>query len=56
MHVVVDGVINGESVQTRFGDYLKNLGEDGSLEPSTLIPGQPPAEPVHVVAALRAQQ
>jgi len=35
-HVVVDGVINGESVQTRFGDYLKNLGEDGSLEPDAI--------------------
>lgn len=32
-HVVVDGVIDGEMVRSRFGDYLDQLGEDGSLDP-----------------------
>lgn len=35
-HVVVDGVINGEMVQKRFGEYLDSLGEDGSLEPDAI--------------------
>lgn len=35
-HVVVDGVINGEMIRTRFGDYLDQLGEDGSLEPEAI--------------------
>jgi NAD(P)-dependent dehydrogenase (short-subunit alcohol dehydrogenase family) len=35
-HVVVDGVINGERVQKHFGDYLRGLGEDGSLEPDAI--------------------
>ena len=35
-HVVVDGVINGEMVQTHLGDYLEALGEDGSLEPDAI--------------------
>lgn len=32
-HVVVDGVIDGEMVRSRFGEYLDHLGEDGSLKP-----------------------
>jgi NAD(P)-dependent dehydrogenase (short-subunit alcohol dehydrogenase family) len=35
-HVVIDGVINGERVRERFGDYLQALGEDGSLEPDAI--------------------
>lgn len=35
-HVVVDGVINGDIVQSRFGEYLESLGEDGSLEPDAI--------------------
>ncbi len=35
-HVVVDGVINGDIVQGRFGDYLESLGEDGALEPDAI--------------------
>lgn len=35
-HVVVDGVINGELVRNAFGDYLDNLGPDGSLEPDAI--------------------
>lgn len=32
-HVVVDGVIDGDMVRSRFGEYLDDLGEDGSLNP-----------------------
>lgn len=35
-HVVVDGVIDGEIVRTRFGEYLDKLGEDGSLSPDAI--------------------
>ena len=35
-HVVVDGVINGERIQTFLPDYLKALGEDGSLNPDEM--------------------
>jgi len=35
-HVVVDGVINGELVRNAFGEYLDNLGPDGSLEPDAI--------------------
>jgi NAD(P)-dependent dehydrogenase (short-subunit alcohol dehydrogenase family) len=35
-HVVIDGVINGDIVRSRFADYLENLGEDGSLEPDAI--------------------
>jgi hypothetical protein len=34
--VVVDGVINGEMVRTKFGEYLDALGEDGSMEPDAI--------------------
>jgi len=35
-HVVVDGLVNGERLQSRFGEYLEQLGEDGSLEPDAV--------------------
>ncbi len=35
-HVVIDGIINGDVVQGRFGDYLASLGEDGALEPDAI--------------------
>ena len=35
-HVVVDGVIDGERVRQRFGEYLEQLGEDGSLQPDDI--------------------
>ncbi len=35
-HFVVDGVINGEMVRGRFGGYLDQLGEDGSLTPGAI--------------------
>ncbi len=35
-HVVIDGVINGQMVRDRFGEYLDHLGDDGSLEPDAI--------------------
>ncbi len=35
-HVVVDGVIDGEMVRSKYGDYLDNLGEDGALKPEAI--------------------
>lgn len=35
-HVVVDGAINGERIQTFLPEYLEHLGEDGSLEPDAI--------------------
>lgn len=31
-HVIVDGVIEGEKVRSRFADYIDGLGEDGALK------------------------
>ncbi len=30
-HVVIDGAINGEKISTRFPEFLKRLGEEGTL-------------------------
>lgn len=30
-HVVIDGVVEGEKVRSRFPDYIEKLGEDGAL-------------------------
>ena len=35
-HVIIDGVINGEMIQTLLAEYLEQLGEDGSLEPDAI--------------------
>lgn len=35
-HFVIDGVIDGEIVRSRFGEYLEQLGEDGSLSPDAI--------------------
>ncbi len=35
-HVVIDGVINGDNVRGRFGQYLDQLGPDGSLDPAAI--------------------
>ncbi len=35
-HFVIDGVINGDMVRGRFGEYLEQLGEDGSLSPDAI--------------------
>lgn len=35
-HFLIDGVIDGEMVRTRFGDYLDQLGKDGGLSPDAI--------------------
>jgi len=35
-HVVVDGVIDGDQVRSRFGEYLEQLGPDGSINPDEM--------------------
>ena len=35
-HVVIDGIINGDIVRGRYGEYLESLGEDGSLAPDAI--------------------
>jgi len=35
-HFVIDGVIDGEMVRSRFGEYLEQLGEDGCLKPDAI--------------------
>ena len=35
-HFIIDGVIDGEMVRSRFGEYLDALGEDGSLSPNAI--------------------
>ena len=35
-HVVVDGVIDGEMLRSRFGEYLDQLGPDGALKPDEM--------------------
>jgi len=35
-HFVIDGVIDGEMVRSRFGEYLEQLGEDGCLRPDAI--------------------
>lgn len=35
-HIVIDGVIDGEMVRSRFGEYLESLGEDGCLKPKAI--------------------
>ena len=35
-HVVVDGVIDGDIVRSRFGEYLEKLGPGGSLNPDDM--------------------
>ena len=35
-HFIIDGVIDGEQVRARFGDYLDGLGEHGSLSPDAI--------------------
>jgi NAD(P)-dependent dehydrogenase (short-subunit alcohol dehydrogenase family) len=35
-HVIVDGVVNGDIVRNRFGDYLESLGDEGALEPDAI--------------------
>ena len=35
-HIVIDGVIDGEMVRSRFGEFLESLGEDGCLKPEAI--------------------
>ena len=35
-HVIIDGVVNGDIVRTRFEGYLDSMGEDGALEPDAI--------------------
>ena len=35
-HFIIDGVIDGEMVRSRFGDYLDGLGEEGGLNPDAI--------------------
>ena len=35
-HFIIDGVIDGEMIRSRFGDYLDQLGEDGGLSPDAI--------------------
>ena len=35
-HVIIDGIVNGDIVRGRFGQYLESLGEDGALEPDAI--------------------
>lgn len=35
-HVVIDGIVDGEMVRSRFGEYLDALGEDGGLAPDAI--------------------
>ncbi len=52
-HVIVDGVINGDMVRARFGEYLDRLGTDGTLNPDDIAEAfwhmhiQPPSAWTH---------
>lgn len=35
-HFIIDGVIDGEMVRSRFAEYLEGLGEDGCLSPDAI--------------------
>ncbi|SIO10468.1 short chain dehydrogenase [Parasphingorhabdus marina DSM 22363] len=35
-HFVIDGVIDGDMVRSRFGEFLEQLGEDGCLRPEAI--------------------
>jgi NAD(P)-dependent dehydrogenase (short-subunit alcohol dehydrogenase family) len=35
-HVLIDGVVNGDQAQSRFGSYIDNLGPDGALDPAAI--------------------
>lgn len=35
-HFIIDGVIDGDMVRSRFGEYLEALGEDGGLSPDAI--------------------
>ncbi len=35
-HVIIDGIVNGDIVRSRYGQYLESLGDDGALEPDAI--------------------
>ena len=35
-HFIIDGVVDGEMVRSKYGDYLDQLGEDGGLSPDAI--------------------
>ncbi|MEO0881933.1 MAG: SDR family NAD(P)-dependent oxidoreductase [Pseudomonadota bacterium] len=35
-HFIIDGVIDGDMVRSRFGEYLDALGDDGGLSPDAI--------------------
>jgi NAD(P)-dependent dehydrogenase (short-subunit alcohol dehydrogenase family) len=35
-HFVIDGVIDGDRVRSRFPEYLEQMGDDGSLSPAAI--------------------
>lgn len=35
-HIIIDGVVDGDQVRSRFGAYLDQLGEDGALDPAAI--------------------
>lgn len=35
-HFIIDGVIDGDIVRSRFGEYFDQLGEDGGLSPDAI--------------------
>ncbi|MEO0436772.1 MAG: SDR family NAD(P)-dependent oxidoreductase [Pseudomonadota bacterium] len=35
-HVIIDGVINGDMVSSRFQEFLDQLGDEGSLDPNAI--------------------
>ncbi len=35
-HIIVDGVIDGDMVRARFGEYLESKGADGALNPDDI--------------------
>jgi len=35
-HVIIDGIVNGNTAKREFPEYLDNLGEDGALSPNAI--------------------
>jgi len=35
-HVIIDGIVNGNTAKRKFPEYLDNLGEDGALSPNAI--------------------
>ena len=35
-HILIDGVVEGDKVRSRFPEYIDKLGEDGALQPAAI--------------------